>query len=42
MPRRLRQKAVGLLYDAKVATTQPDDSPVHVYDVIIAGSGPVG
>jgi len=43
MPRRLGQKkAVGLLYDAKVATTQADDSPVLIYDVIIAGSGPVG
>jgi hypothetical protein len=42
MPRRLGQKAVGLLYDAKAATTLPDGSPVLSYDVIIAGSGPVG
>lgn len=42
MPRRLKGKGVGLLYDAKAATTLPDDSPILSYDVIIAGSGPVG
>jgi len=42
MSRRLREKAVGLLCDAKAATTLPSDSPVLLYDVIIAGSGPVG